>query len=93
MKKLKQNYNQMLEEIIEKEKEKKPTLLLHTCCGPCSTTCLEILSKHFDITVYYYNPNIEPYEEYILRKKEKHWYLGFSAFSREFGNISKFIIF
>ena len=68
------NYQMMLLDLI-KNLDHKPKLLLHTCCGPCSTTCLEILSKHFDITVYYYNPNIEPYEEYILRKKEQIRYI------------------
>ena len=49
--------------------EKKPTLLLHCCCAPCSSACLEKLKNFFDITVFYYNPNIED-EEYLRRKKE-----------------------
>ncbi len=47
----------------------KPRLLLHACCGPCASSVLEYLTPHFDVTVYYYNPNILPKEEFILRKK------------------------
>ena len=49
----------------------RPKLLLHSCCGPCSTTVLTTLSPYFDITVLYYNPNIEPREEYEKRKQEQ----------------------
>ncbi len=45
----------------------KPTLLLHSCCGPCSSHCIEALSKHFIITVLWHNPNIQPESEYLLR--------------------------
>lgn len=44
-----------------------PRLLLHACCGPCSAYVLEYLSRYFDITVFYYNPNIRPDEEYRRR--------------------------
>ena len=46
-------------------------LLLHSCCGPCSTVCIERLKDLFDVTVFYYNPNIEPREEYEKRKAEQ----------------------
>ena len=49
---------------------KKPSLLLHACCGPCSSYVLEYLTKYFDITVFYYNPNIYPQEEYVRRFEE-----------------------
>lgn len=49
----------------------KPKLLLHSCCGPCSTSVLELLSKYFIVDVYYYNPNIYPEEEFIKRKEEQ----------------------
>jgi len=49
----------------------KPKLLLHSCCAPCSTTVIERLIEYFDITIIYYNPNIEPIEEYIKRKNEQ----------------------
>ncbi len=49
---------------------RKPSLLLHACCGPCSSYCLEYLTHYFDITVFYYNPNIYPPEEYQRRFTE-----------------------
>ena len=49
--------------------DKKHSLLLHCCCAPCSSACLEKLKDYFDITVFYYNPNIET-EEYLRRKEE-----------------------
>ena len=49
---------------------KKPRLLLHACCGPCSSAVLERLADHFDITIFYYNPNIHPQTEYIRRLEE-----------------------
>ena len=45
-------------------------LLLHVCCAPCSSAVLEKLSAHFDVTVYYYNPNIESAAEYERRSEE-----------------------
>ena len=48
----------------------KPSLLLHACCGPCSSAVIELLASHFAITVYYYNPNIYPPAEYERRKQE-----------------------
>ena len=47
----------------------KPSLLLHACCGPCATSCLERLAWDYEITAYYYNPNITDREEYLLRKE------------------------
>ena len=64
------NYQKMLLDLIN-TLDYKPKVLLHSCCGPCSTTCLEILKDYFDITIFYYNPNIEPYTEYLKRKKEQ----------------------
>ena len=49
----------------------KPKLLLHSCCAPCSSTAIERLKDFFDITIIYYNPNIEPIEEYLKRKYEQ----------------------
>ena len=45
----------------------KPKLLLHVCCGPCATAVLERLAAEYDVTPYWYNPNIQPPEEYALR--------------------------
>lgn len=50
------------------EKRRKPSLLLHACCGPCATSCIERLCMDYEITVYYYNPNITDREEYYLRR-------------------------
>lgn len=55
------------------ELEGVPRLLLHSCCAPCSTYVLEYLSNYFEITVYYYNPNIFPLEEYHKRAKEQQY--------------------
>ena len=54
------NYQAELEKIIAKNQEegKVPTLLLHACCAPCSSYVLEYLSEYFQITIFYYNPNI-----------------------------------
>ena len=48
----------------------KPRLLLHVCCAPCSSYVLEYLSEYFEITLYFYNPNISPEDEYIYRLEE-----------------------
>lgn len=48
--------------------QRKPSILLHACCGPCSTSCVERLAPDYQITVYYYNPNITDREEYYLRR-------------------------
>ena len=53
----------------------KPSLLLHSCCAPCSSAVLERLTPSFDVTVFYYNPNIYPQTEYIKRLKEQKEYL------------------
>lgn len=66
------NYQKELEKIIEENQKKGiiPTLMLHVCCAPCSSYCLEYLSKYFKITVFYFNPNIHPAEEYTQRVNE-----------------------
>lgn len=64
------NYSIELEKMIQNLKS-TPTLLLHSCCAPCSSYVLNYLSKHFKITVLYYNPNISPKEEYEKRKQEQ----------------------
>lgn len=64
------NYDKVLENII-RELDHKPKLLLHSCCGPCSSYVITYLKDYFDITVLYYNPNIEPQSEYEKRKNEQ----------------------
>ena len=66
----KRNYQKELDKIIEENKGRKPTLLLHSCCAPCSSYVLEYLSEYFDITLFFFNPNISPKEEYEKRVKE-----------------------
>lgn len=70
---MKQNYQIMLEHTIAgiEERGEVPTLFLHSCCAPCSSYCLEYLSEYFRITVFYYNPNIYPEEEYYKRVEEQ----------------------
>lgn len=58
--------NSMLSRNLELE---KPRLLLHACCGPCSTSCVERLAHEYSVTLYYYNPNIMDREEYLLRRE------------------------
>ena len=64
------NYHKICLEEISKL-EKVPTILLHSCCAPCSSYVISFLSQYFNITILYYNPNISPQEEYEKRKKEQ----------------------
>lgn len=57
------------------ERGEKQSMLLHSCCGPCSTACIEYLAEAFDLTVLFYNPNIAPEEEYSLRAAEQARYV------------------
>ncbi|MDO4343302.1 MAG: epoxyqueuosine reductase QueH [Eubacteriales bacterium] len=67
------NYQRELDKILAglAQKEQVPVLFLHSCCAPCSSYVLEYLSKYFQITVFYYNPNIYPREEYEKRVQEQ----------------------
>lgn len=78
------NYQNELKKIIASLKD-KPKLLLHSCCGPCSTQVINYLVDYFDITILYYNPNIEPFGEYIKRKNEQ------IRFIKEFDHRVKFL--
>lgn len=71
---MKTNYQIILNNELEliKSKKNKPSLLLHSCCAPCSGYVLEYLYEYFHITLFYYNPNISPAEEYEYRKNELH---------------------
>lgn len=68
--KMKENYQLKLDNIIKNLSE-RPRLLLHSCCAPCSSYCMEYLTEHFDVTVFYCNPNISPEEEYRRRVSEQ----------------------
>lgn len=76
----KENYHIKMLQIIKEfcSEENVPQLLLHSCCAPCSSYCLELLSQYFEVTVFYYNPNIYPPEEYEMRVEEQ------NRFIREF---------
>ncbi len=75
---MKKNYDLLMQQEIAKFKDKK-TLLLHSCCAPCSSSVISRLRPYFNITIFYYNPNIEPYEEYVKRKKEQKRFLNLFA--------------
>lgn len=62
-------YNLCLKELANLKERKK--ILLHSCCAPCSSHVITFLTKYFDITILYYNPNISPIEEYNKRKEEQ----------------------
>lgn len=64
------NYELEYEKIC-KSLNKKPKLLLHSCCAPCSSSVLERVCQNFDVTIFYYNPNIYPQDEYLKRKAEQ----------------------
>lgn len=87
------NYQKELEKLLVKlEKEgRTPRLLLHSCCAPCSSYVLEYLSKHFEITVFYYNPNIFPESEYTKRILEQQTLIGEMKYPVSFiaGNYDK----
>jgi len=73
----KNNFQKQLDELLE-NLQGKPRLLLHACCGPCSSYVLEYLSSRFEITVLFYNPNIYPAAEYERRLEElKRFYTKF----------------
>ena len=61
------NYQKELDRIIQKQEDNQPRLLLHSCCGVCSSAVLEYLTQFFDVTLLWYNPNLYPEEEYARR--------------------------
>lgn len=79
----KQNYQKELDRLLEGiEKEgRTPRLFLHSCCAPCSSYVLEYLSRYFEITVFFYNPNISPAEEYEKRVEEIRRMIGEMEFA------------
>ncbi len=68
------NYDKQFNEIT-KNLSNKPTLLLHSCCAPCSTLCIDRLKPFFDLTIFYYNPNMSDASEYEKRKNEQIRYI------------------
>lgn len=65
------NYDEFKKFLNNIDKNNKPKLLLHTCCAPCSSYTLLFLKEYFDITIFYSNDNIYPYEEFELRLNEQ----------------------
>lgn len=79
------NYQKLLDQKLKEiqEKKERPKLLLHSCCAPCSSYVIEILSCFFDIILFYYNPNIQPYKEYRKRVEEQKEFLKKAPFSQK----------
>ena len=69
---MKKNYGLILENTLAElaKKGERPSLLLHACCAPCSSYVLEYLADRFALTLFFYNPNIDPAEEYEFRRQE-----------------------
>lgn len=85
---MKINYQLVLEQEIQKNKDTAPKLLLHSCCAPCSSYVLEYLSEYFQITVFYYNPNIYPPEEFSKREIEQRRFIEKLSVKNPIGFIS-----
>ncbi|MBE5741812.1 MAG: epoxyqueuosine reductase QueH [Clostridiales bacterium] len=69
------NYDNLLKETVKELNGERKRVLLHSCCAPCSTAVLERLTPYFDVTVFYYNPNITESEEYYVRLNEQKKFL------------------
>ncbi len=69
----KQNYDFLMQKIVNEQKKSqaKKKLLMHACCAPCSSSCIERLKEYFDITIFFYNPNMDTLEEYTHRAEEQ----------------------
>ncbi len=63
------NYQKELDRLIQRQGGRRPRLLLHSCCGPCSSSVLEYLTQFFDVTLLWYNPNLYPEAEFVLRRQ------------------------
>jgi predicted adenine nucleotide alpha hydrolase (AANH) superfamily ATPase len=83
------NYQKELEQNIRKQEKQGwvPKLFLHSCCAPCSSYVLEYLSQYYEITVFYYNPNIYPDEEYYKRVGEQKAFI--QRFSKKQGQMGR----
>ncbi len=66
------NYQLQCEKVLAEvaDSGQKPKLLLHVCCAPCASYVIEYLEKYFELTLFFYNPNITDYEEYLYRYSE-----------------------
>lgn len=79
------NYSLLLKEELNiiKSARKAPRLLLHSCCAPCSSYVLSLLTEYFDIVLFYYNPNISPFDEYKKRVEEQKRLISEMPFKRK----------
>ena len=79
----KRNYQKELDKLIEnvRKEGRTPKLFLHACCAPCSSYVMEYLSQYFEITIFFYNPNIAPEEEYAHRVAEIRRLIGEMEFT------------
>lgn len=64
------NYMKKLEYLLKELQGTRPRLLLHCCCAPCTSACIELLAEHFEVTLLFYNPNIYPETEFTKRAEE-----------------------
>jgi len=85
------NYNRLQDQILKrlKEENKRPSVLVHSCCAPCSTYVLEKLTEYMDVTIYFYNPNIHPKVEYERREHVQAEFIA--AFNVQTNNAVKFL--
>ncbi|MGC6767331.1 epoxyqueuosine reductase QueH [Enterococcus sp. LJL51] len=85
------NYDRILKKMIEEWENAavKPTILLHSCCAPCSTYTLEYLTSYADVTIYFANSNIHPRSEYKRREIVQQEFVA--AFNQQTGNQVKFL--
>lgn len=89
--KQKVNYDKLLQKLIQSWQTEsiRPSLLIHTCCAPCSTYTLEYLTKYADVSIYFANSNIHPKEEYLRRKNEQEIFI--EKFNKQNSQNVKFI--
>lgn len=83
MNNIKKNYQLELDKVISSLDGNTPRLFLHSCCAPCSSYTLEYLAEYFDITVYYYNPNISPKSEFDKRYSEQKRFIDSMQFKNK----------
>lgn len=80
---MEENYSKTMEKHLESLKiaNSKPSLLLHSCCGPCSSIALERLTNYFNVTLLFYNPNIQPKEEFFKRQSEQQKLINIAGYN------------
>jgi len=85
------NYNRLQDQILKRlqEEGKRPRVLVHSCCAPCSTYVLEKLTAYMDVTIYFYNPNIHPKAEYHRRELVQQSFI--TAFNEKTDNAVSFL--